>query len=163
MTERVNAIGTSLRLLALVWLSCATRYKFSAVAQPLPLAPDFTYGDLVAGDPESLMLLNRLKQVTEQKHRVVEQEHEITDEQINIEAMLQAKAMEQQRGQTDYPVEEAEPEPEPEPEALPVPAAMVHRGQQQPTSGKRKPNSGVTYMSLCHFKICNMGRKRQSH
>ncbi|XP_032688103.1 uncharacterized protein LOC116852152 isoform X2 [Odontomachus brunneus] len=161
MTERANSARTSLRLLALVWLSCAISCEVFAAALPVPLASDFTYGDLVAADPESLMLLNRLKQVTEQKHRLVEQEHEITDEQINLEAVLQAKAMEQQRNQPDYTAEEPESEPEAEPEALPVPAAMVHRGQQQPpTSGKRKPS---TYMSLCHFKICNMGRKRQSH
>lgn len=81
----------------------------------------------------------------EKKHRVVEQEHEITDEQIDLEAMLQAKAMEQRdQPQFDYPMEDMEPESESEPEALPMPAAMVHRGQQQPTSSKRKPNNGVT-------------------
>lgn len=57
MTVRANSARTSLRLLALVWLSCAISCKLLAAAQPVPqpLAPDFTYGDLVAGDAESVV------------------------------------------------------------------------------------------------------------
>lgn len=89
------------------------------------------------------MLLSRLKQLTEQKHRVDEQiereiadEREITDEQFEIQAMLEAKARERaNEARADYSVEEPEPEPEP----LPIPAAIVHH-EQQP--GKRHgPNT----------------------
>lgn len=86
--------------------------------------------------------MSRLKQLMDQKHRVIEKEHEITDEQIEIEAALQAKErLEQQRmqPQPDYSAEGAEPEPE----ALPMPAAIVH--SQMQSSGKRtKSGNGVS-------------------
>lgn len=161
MTERASqqaAARTSLCLLAALVLSCATSdsNKVLVLAQPEPLAPGFVYGDNLADDPESLILLNRLKQLTELKHRVVEKEHEITDEQITLQAMLEAKAQERERTiSPDYSALQ------PEAEALPVPAAMIHHGNQQ-HPGKRHGTNAVSYMSLCHFKICNMGRKRQS-
>ncbi|XP_072763248.1 uncharacterized protein [Anoplolepis gracilipes] len=167
MTERVSrraATRTSFCLLAAFVLSCATSGsdKVLAFPQPEPLPPDFIYGDNFADDAESSMLLNRLKQLTEQKHRVEEQiereiadEREIANEQIEIQAMLEAKARERANAMQpqDYSVEQSEPE------ALPIPAAIVHH-EQHP--GKRHGTNAVSYMSLCHFKICNMGRKRQS-
>lgn len=54
MTEGANFARTNLRLLALVWLSCAISCEVLAAALPIPTA-DFTYGDLVAADPESLV------------------------------------------------------------------------------------------------------------
>lgn len=77
------------------------------------------------------MLVNRMKQLIEQKHRVVEQENEITDEQIEIQAILEAKAREQERTMS---IEQPPPDysEESQPEALPVPEAMIHDQQQHP-------------------------------
>ncbi|XP_071565850.1 uncharacterized protein [Temnothorax nylanderi] len=172
MTKRGSrraAARTSLCLLAALVLSCATSgiNRAHAFPQPQPqpqlepLPPGFFYGDS-ADEAENIMLVNRLKQLMEQKHRVVEQEHEITDEQIEIQAILEAKARERERERDRAMSMEQPPDysaGEPEPEALPVPAAMIH-DQQHP--GKRHGVNAVSYMSLCHFKICNMGRKRQS-
>lgn len=85
------------------------------------------------------MLVNRLKQLMEQKHRVVEQEHEITDEQIEIQSILEAKARERERAMEQSPPDYSAGEPEPE--ALPVPAAMIH-DQQHP--GKRHGVNAVS-------------------
>lgn len=161
MTERGSrraAVRTNLCLLAALVLSCATNGtdRAHALPQPEPLPPGLFFGD-PADEAENIMLVNRLKQLTEQKHRVVEQEHEITDEQIEIQAILEAKARERERAMEQSPPDYSAGEPEPE--ALPVPAAMIH-DQQHP--GKRHGVNAVSYMSLCHFKICNMGRKRQS-
>ncbi|XP_018313458.1 uncharacterized protein [Mycetomoellerius zeteki] len=156
MTERGSrraAARISLCLLAALVLSCTiSGDRAYALPRPEPLSPGILFGD-PADEAENIMLVNRLKQLMEQKHRVVEQEHEITDEQIEIQALLEAKARERERAMLmeqpppDYSSGEAEPE------ALPVPAAMIHDHQHP---GKRQD------MSLCHFKICNMGRKRQS-
>ncbi|XP_011252630.1 uncharacterized protein LOC105249104 isoform X2 [Camponotus floridanus] len=167
MTERASRRGaarTSFCLLVAFVLSCVISgsEKVLAFPQPEPLPPGF-YGDNLAYDAQSSNLLNRLKQLAEHKHRVDEQiereiadEREITDEQIEIQAMLEANARERAAGRSQ-PSDYSE---EPEPEALPIPAAMVHH-EQHP--GKRHGMNGVSYhMSLCHFKICNMGRKRQS-
>ncbi|XP_018353074.1 PREDICTED: uncharacterized protein LOC108754909 isoform X2 [Trachymyrmex septentrionalis] len=155
MTKRGSrraAARTSLCLLAVLVLSCITSgNRAYAFPRPEPLPGNFFIGD--PADEENIMLVNRLKQLIEQKHRVVEQEYEITDEQIEIQALLEAKARERERAMLmeqpppDYSSGEAEPE------ALPVPSAMIHDHQHP---GKRQD------MSLCHFKICNMGRKRQS-
>ncbi|XP_018399417.1 PREDICTED: uncharacterized protein LOC108777113 [Cyphomyrmex costatus] len=163
MTERGSrraATRTSLCLLAALVLSCTTSGsdKAHALPRPEPLPSGIFFGDS-ADEAENIMLVNRLKQLMEQKHRVVEQEHEITDEQIEIQALLEAKARERERAML---VEQPPPDyssGEAEPEALPVPAAMIHDHQHP---GKRQGVNAVSYMSLCHFKICNMGRKRQS-
>lgn len=87
------------------------------------------------------VLLNRLKQLAELKHRVLEKEHEITDMQMEIQAMLEAKAQERDRTiSPDYSALQ------PEPEALPVPAAMIHHGNQQsgPHPGKRQGTNAVS-------------------
>lgn len=91
------------------------------------------------------MLLGRLKQLVDQKHRVDEQierevadEREITDEQIEIQAMLEAKARERANLGQSQPSDYSE---EPEPEALPIPAAMVHH-EQHP--GKRHGMNAVS-------------------
>ncbi|XP_018365344.1 PREDICTED: uncharacterized protein LOC108762715 isoform X2 [Trachymyrmex cornetzi] len=156
MTKRGSrrpAARTSLCLLAALVLSCITSGdRAYALPRPEPLPPGIFIGD-PADEAENIMLVNRLKQLIEQKHRVVEQEYEITDEQIEIQALLEAKARERERAML---MEQPPPDyssGETEPEALPVPAAMIHDHQHP---GKRQD------MSLCHFKICNMGRKRQS-
>lgn len=91
------------------------------------------------------MLLSRLKQLMEEKYRVVDQEHEITDEQIEIEAALQARAaIEQQRAFHSHNPDYSAEGPEPEPETLPMPAAIVH--SQMQSSGKRtKPGNSCEY------------------
>lgn len=163
MTERASRRGaarTSFCLLVAFVLSCVISGSEKVLAFPQP-EPGF-YGDNFADDVESYLLLNRLKLLTENNHRVNEQiereiadEREITDEQLEIQAVLEAKARERAAGRSQ-PSDYSE---EPEPEALPIPAAMVHH-EQHP--GKRHGMNAVSYMSLCHFKICNMGRKRQS-
>ncbi|XP_071637436.1 uncharacterized protein [Temnothorax longispinosus] len=169
MTKRGSrraAARTSLCLLAALVLSCATSGINRAHAfpqpQPEPLPPGFFYGDS-ADEAENIILVNRLKQLMEQKYRVVEQEHEITDEQIEIlQAILEAKAQERERERERAMSMEQPPDysaGEPEPEALPVPAAMKHDQQHL---GKRHGVKARSYMLLCHFKICNMGRKKQS-
>ncbi|KAL6266946.1 hypothetical protein P5V15_000031 [Pogonomyrmex californicus] len=165
MTERGSrraAARTSLCLLAALVLSCATsgRNTVNAFPQPEPPPPPIFFGDVAADEAENLMLMNRLRQLMEQKHRVVEQEHDITDEQIEIQAVLEAKTREKQRAM----MVEQPPPPEyiEEPEALPIPEAIIHHPVEQQHAGKRHGTNAVSYMSLCHFKICNMGRKRQS-
>lgn len=139
-------------------LSCATSGSDRAYAfpQPEPLPAGIFFDP--ADEAENIMLVNRLKHLMDQKHRMTEQEHEITDEQIEIQAILEAKARERERAMEQL----SQPEyasGEQEPEALPVPAAMIHDTQNP---NKRHGVNTVSYMSLCHFKICNMGRKRQS-
>ncbi|EGI60680.1 PREDICTED: uncharacterized protein LOC105150725 [Acromyrmex echinatior] len=159
MTKRGSrraAARTSLCLLAALVLSCITSGN-RAYTIPRAESPGIFIAD--SADEADIMLVNHLKQLIEKKHRVVEQENEITDEQIEIQALLEAKARERERAMLmeqpppDYSSGEAEPE------ALPVPAAMIHDHQHP---GKRQGVNAVSYMSLCHFKICNMGRKRQS-
>lgn len=98
------------------------------------------------------MLVSRLKQLMEQKHRMVQQEHEITDEQIEIQAILEAKARERERAmsmeQPDYSVAG-----EPEPEALPVPAAMIHDQSHDQHPGKRQHGMNACKYSLPMFFI----------
>jgi len=90
---------------------------------------------------------------------VVEQEHEITDEQIEIQAELKAKARERERATTaqqqpsDYSAEE------PEPEALPVPAAMIQRGEQHP--GKRHGVNAVRCEYILRISHRDLFRIRQ--
>ncbi|XP_015188336.1 PREDICTED: uncharacterized protein LOC107072703 [Polistes dominula] len=106
-------------------------------SQPLPA--DMIYNsENFADETEKLILINRLKQL-------MEQERELTEEELTIQAMLEAKARDQRVD--DYPPDDTE--------TLPIPSAVVHH--TSPVSNKR-----ISYMNLCHFKICNMGRKRQS-
>lgn len=80
----------------------------------------------------------------ERKQEMIEQERELTEEQLTIQAMLEAR--DQRMSQSDYSQEDAE--------ILPIPSAIIHR---TPLGSVKR----TSYMSLCHFKICNMGRKRQ--
>ncbi|XP_012539516.2 uncharacterized protein LOC105838482 [Monomorium pharaonis] len=159
--SRRAAAKTSLCLLAvLLVLSCAASGsgRAHALPQPEPLPPGLLYGDS-AEEAENIMLINRLKQLSELKHRLVEQEHEINNEQLAIQEILETKARAQESAMSveqlppDYPVGESQPEP------LPKPEPFIHDPQH---SRKREGMNTVSYMSLCHFKICNMGRKRQS-
>ncbi|KAL2713182.1 uncharacterized protein V1478_017375 [Vespula squamosa] len=110
-----------------------------------PLSAGMIYSsENFAEDTENLLLVNRLKQLMERKQEIIEQERELTEEQLTIQTMLEAKARDQRVSQGDYPPDEAE--------ALPVPSA-----HHAPLGSVKR----TSYMSLCHFKICNMGRKRQ--
>lgn len=75
---------------------------------------------------------------------MMEREKALDDVQMMIESVLEAKAKAKTRPGDYISVEE-----------LPTPNAIV-----SPRSGKR---TAISYMTLCHFKICNMGRKRQLH
>ncbi|XP_070515723.1 uncharacterized protein [Cardiocondyla obscurior] len=150
---------TSLCLLVTLVVVCVTSGTARATKLPLPKPTQNYFFSDPADEAENIMLINRLKQLMDQKHQVVEQENEISDEQIAIQAILEAKARERERTMEQSPADYPIGEPESEPEALPVPAAMIHDQQHQ---GKRQGMNAVSYMSLCHFKICNMGRKRQS-
>lgn len=98
------------------------------------------------------MLASRLKQLMEQKHRVVQQEHEITDEQIEIQAILEAKAREQERAMSmEQPPPGYSAAEEPEPEALPVPAAMIHDPSHDQHPGKRQHGMNACKYSLPRF------------
>ncbi|KAK2581840.1 hypothetical protein KPH14_002306 [Odynerus spinipes] len=122
-------------------LACSNIF---VLAEPEPLPAGMIYsGESFSADPESLVLLNRLKQLSERKQEIIEQERELTEEQLAIQAMLEAR--DQRVSQNDYSQEDAE--------VLPVPSAIVHHS---PLGSVKR----TTYMSLCHFKICNMGRKR---
>lgn len=111
-------------------------------ADPLPA---FIYNNEALDDSESLLLLKRLKQLVERKHVMLEEERELMEEHIAA-ASAAAAAKAALSRITDLSEED--------PQILPVPSALVHHGPLQ--SGKR-----TSYMALCHFKICNMGRKRQ--
>ncbi|XP_020297719.1 uncharacterized protein LOC109862170 isoform X2 [Pseudomyrmex gracilis] len=164
MTERVKqqvAARTSLCLLVALVLFCVTSSdKIFVLAEPEPLTSSFVSFNDNLMDAESLILVNRLKHLTEEKHQIAEKAHEITDEQIEIQAMLEAKARERERAIAEQQLPDYFSE-ETEPEALPLPAARINHAEQ-PYPTKRQNSNGVSYMSLCHFKICNMGRKRQS-
>ncbi|KAF7396656.1 hypothetical protein HZH66_007518 [Vespula vulgaris] len=112
-----------------------------------PLPADMVYtNDNFAEDTESVLLVNRLKELMERKQEIMEQERELTEEQLTIQAMLQEKARDHRLPQNDYSQDDAE--------ILPVPSAIVHHA---PLGSMKR----TSYLSLCHFKICNMGRKRQ--
>ncbi|XP_012282565.1 uncharacterized protein LOC105700892 [Orussus abietinus] len=135
MTGRIRDIGTGVCVLALL-LSCVLA---EPEPEPEPAGPIF--GDDFDEDAESQLLLKRLKQIAERKQEAFEQERELTEEQIAIQEILEEKM----RSQRKYAKDDAE--------VLPVPSAVIHA----PIRGEKR----TSYMTLCHFKICNMGRKRQ--
>ncbi|XP_063975699.1 uncharacterized protein LOC135161761 [Diachasmimorpha longicaudata] len=109
------------------------------------------YADNAVEDNDNLLLLQRLKQVAALKHEILEEERELTEAELEVQAIIEAKMRNQRIVQPI--VRESSNE---EAEMLPIPSAVVHHAPLGNT-GKR-----TTYMTLCHFKICNMGRKRQS-
>ncbi|XP_003426083.1 uncharacterized protein LOC100679460 isoform X2 [Nasonia vitripennis] len=139
-------LSTGLCVLAvsMLMLGC---YKVDAAPQPIP--PGMMYREDYGAELPSQTLVDRLKQIVERKEQKIEKEiAELAEEQMEIQALIDAKARNQREHQ--QPPEFSEEDTE----ALPVPAAMYHSGPLH--SGKR-----TSYMALCHFKICNMGRKRQ--
>ncbi|XP_051176567.1 uncharacterized protein LOC127291458 [Leptopilina boulardi] len=138
MKGRIYESRTGLCLLAL-FVSFLIDYH-PVIAKPEPASFDIE-------DTEELVLLQRLRTIVRHKQEVIDQEKELTEEQIAIQAILDDKARNQKDHQTmleEFSMEDTE--------TLPVPSAIFNPPQH---NGKR------TYMTLCHFKICNMGRKRQ--
>ncbi|XP_076756809.1 uncharacterized protein LOC143426942 [Xylocopa sonorina] len=134
MTGRSSTKRTGLCLLALL-LSCLSSDKYSVVAEPEPIPSELFY----IKNAENLLLLKKLDQVIEEQEDMAERKKELDDMEMVIHSMLRARQ-------------------KPESEQLPTPNAVVSPTQR---SGKR---TAISYMSaLCHFKICNMGRKRQLH
>ncbi|XP_034940877.1 uncharacterized protein CNMa [Chelonus insularis] len=101
-------------------------------------------------DTVNSLLLQRLKEVAELKREIIEEERELVA-QMEIQAMLEAKSRNHRIPSHSIPPELGIEGPE----MLPIPSAIVNPGPTH--SGKRTSS----YMALCHFKICNMGRKRQ--
>ncbi|KAK1124683.1 hypothetical protein K0M31_006051 [Melipona bicolor] len=139
MTGRSSTRRTGLCLLALL-LSCLSSDVF-VVGEPEPIPSELLYSKSFINNAENLILLNKLNQVIEEKEDITEREKELDDVQRMIESVLKARAKD------NYSEEE-----------LPVPPNPPNR--LAPRSGKR---TAISYMTLCHFKICNMGRKRQLH
>ncbi|XP_015592992.2 uncharacterized protein LOC107266731 isoform X2 [Cephus cinctus] len=147
MSSNNNSTSRTGLWLLLILVSCVLG-NHVVRAEPEPESSGMFYSDALSDDMESQILLKRLRQVIDRKHEVIDQERELTAEQITLQAILEAKERDQrinQGFQRDFLNEDAE--------ALPVPSAIVHSPIH---SGKR-----TSYMALCHFKICNMGRKRQ--
>ncbi|XP_017793010.1 PREDICTED: uncharacterized protein LOC108574873 [Habropoda laboriosa] len=145
MTGSSSVKRTSLCLLALL-LSCLSSGNILVVGEPEPIPSELLYSERFIKNAENLILLNKLKLIEEKKD-MAEREKALDDEEMVIQSMLEARAKTKTRIQPgDYSVEE-----------LPTPNAVISQAQR---SGKR---TAISYMTLCHFKICNMGRKRQLH
>ncbi|XP_074101870.1 uncharacterized protein LOC141529272 [Cotesia typhae] len=118
-------------------------------AAPVP-EPGMVYSDPFLDDTANYVWLQKLKQIHDIKLEISEDERELSDAQLEIQAMLEANVRNQRVPHYPIPPEFLSEDPE----ALPVPEPRVNPGPTH--SGKR-----TSYMALCHFKICNMGRKRQ--
>ena len=117
------------------------------VGEPEPIPSELLYSDSFIKNAENLILLNKLKQVIEEKKDMAEREKALDDMEMAIQSVLEDRAKAKARlPSIDYSAEE-----------LPTPNAVVSQAKR---SGKRNP---ISYATLCHIKICNMGRKRQLH
>ncbi|XP_076168082.1 uncharacterized protein LOC143147083 isoform X2 [Ptiloglossa arizonensis] len=144
MTGRSTVKLTGVGLLGLL-LSCIFCDDVLVAGNPIPIPSELLYSN--NNNAENLILLKELKQVIEERKDTVEREKVLEDEQMVIQSVLEDRAKAKARiHQGDYSVEE-----------LPTPNAIVSQAQR---SGKR---TALSYVTLCHFKICNMGRKRQLH
>ena len=146
MTGRCCLKRTGFCLLALL-LAGLFSDNVLVVAEPEPIPSELLYSDSFIKNAENLMLLNKLKQVIEEKKDMVEREKALDDVEMVIQSVLEARAKAKARlPSIDYSAEE-----------LPTPNAVVSQAKR---AGKRNP---ISYATLCHIKICNMGRKRQLH
>ncbi|XP_015123209.1 uncharacterized protein LOC107045437 [Diachasma alloeum] len=145
MKRKCTSYTSRFWILALV--SLTTIHNVWTAPQPLSA---MYYSDNSVEDSENLLLLQRLKQVAALKHEILEEERELTEAELEVQAIIEAKL----RNQRILQPIESESSNE-EAEMLPIPSAVVHHAPVGHT-GKR-----TSYMGLCHFKICNMGRKRQ--
>lgn len=143
MTGRSRSTRTGLCLLALL-LSCISARLARVTAEPEPIPAEFLFRDTYVNNADNnLILLSKLKEIIEERKDMAEREKELADEQREIQSVLEARTR-PRAPQNDYSGEE-----------LPPPNAIVSQPQHP---GKR---TAISYMTLCHFKICNMGRKRQ--
>ncbi|XP_076290406.1 uncharacterized protein LOC143213926 [Lasioglossum baleicum] len=149
MTGRSNTKRTGLCLLALI-LFCLSNDNILVVAEMGPMPSELLYNsEAFLKNAENYIMLNKLRQMEQEKKNIDERQKELdVMEEIIIESMeARNKDKAVPRVQSaGYSAEE-----------LPTPNAVVRQPQR---SGKR---TELTYMTLCHFKICNMGRKRQLH
>lgn len=142
MTGRSSAKRrTAPCLLALLLLLFFHLSPSSVGGEPIP--SEF-YGKTSDND---FILLNKLKELFEEKQYVAEREKELDKERMKIQSIIMEGKESEIQSDSDYYAEK-----------LPTPNAVVRQEPQH--SGKR---TMISYMTLCHFKICNMGRKRQFH
>lgn len=144
MTGRSRSTRTGLCLVVGVFLSCLSGRVARVATEPVPIPSEFLFREnYVNNAEENIILLSKLKQIIEERKDMAEREKELSDVQREIQSMLEARTRARAH-QNDFSGEE-----------LPPPNAIVSQPQH---SGKR---TAISYMTLCHFKICNMGRKRQ--
>ncbi|XP_076243747.1 uncharacterized protein LOC143184985 [Calliopsis andreniformis] len=140
MTGRSSLRRTGLCLLALLLCSLSSDRNL-VVGEPEPVPSELFYRESFINNAENLILLNKLKQVIDERKDMALDEMQMIQSAMEAEAKAKARVP-----PGDYSAEE-----------LPTPNAVVSQVQR---SGKR---TAIKYMTLCHFKICNMGRKRQLH
>ncbi|XP_076647449.1 uncharacterized protein LOC143356024 [Halictus rubicundus] len=149
MTGRSSTKRTGLCLLALL-LFCLSNDKILVVGERGPMPSELLYNsEAFLKSAENYIMLSKLRQMEEEKKNIDERKKELdVMEEIIIESM--------EARNKDKVVPRVQPAGY-SAEELPTPNAVVRQLQR---SGKR---TELTYMTLCHFKICNMGRKRQLH
>ncbi|XP_078046177.1 uncharacterized protein LOC144474786 [Augochlora pura] len=149
MTGRSSAKRTGLCLLALL-LFCLCNDDVMVAAQIDPIPPELLYdSEAFLKNTENYIMLNKLRQMEEEKKEMDERKKELD--------VMEEYIIESFEARKDKAVPRVVPPAGYSPEELPTPNAVVRQPQR---SGKR---TELTYMTLCHFKICNMGRKRQLH
>ncbi|XP_029050196.1 uncharacterized protein LOC114879445 isoform X1 [Osmia bicornis bicornis] len=141
MRGRSSAKRTSLCLLALLFCLSGDNLLL-VVGEPEPIPSELFYSESLINKAEKFILFNKLKQVIEEQKEVEERKKELDDMEVMIGTVLESRTKPKTRN-GDY-IEE-----------LPTPNAII-----SPRPSKR---TAISYMALCHFKICNMGRKRQLH
>jgi hypothetical protein len=112
------------------------------IAAPYPEPPGLAYPEELPFDPSHTLVDKMERDINMKMARIANEVVELEEEKLELAILKNAnKASPQQ-----FPEQYAETLPEPSPRI------------QEPSvpSGKR-----TSYMALCHFKICNMGRKRQ--
>lgn len=140
MTGTSTTLGTGSYLLAVLLIVSWLLGTGSLVeGEPEPISSELLYNsESFLSDAENLILLNKLRQMSEEKK-------DITEREMLIQSVLDARARAwSQQFHGEYSAED-----------LPAANTLINSPQHP---GKR---TAVSYLTLCHFKICNMGRKRQ--
>ncbi|XP_043252500.1 uncharacterized protein LOC122397412 [Colletes gigas] len=146
MTARPSAKRTGLCLLTLL-LSCFYSGNVLVAGEPEPIPSELLDTD-DSFNTDNYILWNRLKHVIQARKDTFERGKELEEEQMIIQSALETRAKVKSRlPPGDYSAEE-----------LPTPNAMV----SQPRRSEKRTTLNYA-VTLCHFKICNMGRKRQLH
>ncbi|KAJ8675319.1 hypothetical protein QAD02_011105 [Eretmocerus hayati] len=141
------ALRSSTGLIVLVLsLSCTLRNHW-VVAAPQPEPPAALYKDSINHDIPSQSLVDRLKNFVEKKDYEKELMNEVIEEQTELQELIESKKEEKEKN-----MKEQSEVSEEDTESLPVPAAVSNHAPP-PHPAKRG------YIQLCHFKICNMGRR----